>query len=258
MGYKTYHEALDEQQEELEMMVSNVDVLKQTIQDLGLHAKSLRNNRQIYEAETIEKAIGLLQTKATQYPSAAQPWLNNIPMMQQSVLFSAIRGPDGFAKSHPVKPLLRFYRRSILMSAFDNRAIDNPYDPGGGSFTGPSLKLFPADEDIPFEHFAVIIKGMYEYMPVDKWPEAMRTIVDGFLNARDEYHLHFYGHCMHAFQIIGVHHPDPIIKQFWRRVYERMVNALHLEPEPDSELNRRLGDKEDAWVLKDEGDGYRL
>ena len=91
--------------------------------------------------------------------------------MQQTVLISAIRGPDGVAKGHRLKPLLRWYRRCIVLSAFDGRALTDPNEPGGGSFTGPL--------------------GI-----------TLETAVDDFIKSRDEMTLHYYGHAMHAFEII--------------------------------------------------------
>jgi hypothetical protein len=41
-------------------------------------------------------------------PAVTQDWVNNLTFMQQSVLLSAIRGPDGFAKFHKAKPLIRW------------------------------------------------------------------------------------------------------------------------------------------------------
>src|SRR5258708_5325855 len=51
-----------------------------------------------------------------------QPWVHHLSMMQQGVILSAIRGPDGIGKNHVSKLLLRWYRRSIIMCAFDHRA----------------------------------------------------------------------------------------------------------------------------------------
>jgi len=36
-----------------------------------------------------------------------QPWVEKLPMMQQTVLMTAIRGPDGLPKYGNVKYLLR-------------------------------------------------------------------------------------------------------------------------------------------------------
>jgi hypothetical protein len=74
--------------------------------------------------------------------SAVQAWVSQISIMQQSVLLSAIRGPDGVGKFHKCKPLIRWYRRCVLISAFDGCVIDHPFAPGGGSFTGPVYEGF--------------------------------------------------------------------------------------------------------------------
>lgn len=171
---------------------------------------------------------------AKQYPSAAQPWLNTIPVMQQSVLFSGIRGMDGLRKLHPAKMLVRFYRRCVLISAFEGATLAEPYSPGGGDFTGPSLDL-----------------DAHELARED-WPRAMLGVVNDFVRARDEMPLHYFSHMMHAFQIVGAHHPDETIRLFWWGVYVRMVHALHLFPETVDELDRRLGDTEAGW--KERGD----
>jgi len=178
------------------------------------------------------------------YPSAIQKWLLCIPVMQQSVLLSAIRGPDGFAKHHPVKGLLKFYRRCVLISAFESSAIDNPYDIGGGSFTGPSLELFFGNE------WSYIKTKEGETFRPERWREAMFSIVSDFIHSRDEMTLHYYVHAMHAFQILGENHPNNEVADFWQGVYLRMVNALHLMPEPVEELNRRLSDNSKEWSLK--------
>lgn len=70
---------------------------------------------------------------------ALQDWVMNLTIMQQSVLIAAVRGPDTIRKDHVAKLLLRWYRRCILLSAFDKRVITDPYEKVGGSFTGPSI-----------------------------------------------------------------------------------------------------------------------
>ncbi len=72
-----------------------------------------------------------------------QPWVHALPFMQQTVLLTAVRGPDGIAKYHPSKFLLRWFRRCMLLSAMDGKALTNPYDNNGGSFTGPSFDAGP-------------------------------------------------------------------------------------------------------------------
>src|SRR3989304_585284 len=72
--------------------------------------------------------------------SALQDWVHNLSLMQQSVLITACRGPDTLHKNHVAKLILRWYRRCFLISAFDKKILNTPYDGGGGSFTGPSIE----------------------------------------------------------------------------------------------------------------------
>lgn len=189
------------------------------------------------------------------YPSAAQDWLRSIPVMQQSVLFSGIRGMDGLPKLHPAKMLVRFYRRCVLISAFEGATLTNPYDGGGGDFTGPSLTLHPADEACGEPHFYMVGKDGFIFIPESEWVFAMQVHVDAFVRARDEMPLHYFSHMMHAFQIIGANHPDERIRHFWWGVYMRMVNALHLFPEYAEAMNARLGDTEAGWKAREDAAG---
>jgi len=135
--------------------------------------------------------------------------------MQQSVLLSAVRNADGIPKFHKQKMLLKYYRRCVLLSAFDARELRDPKEPGGGSFTGP----------------------------VDDLAKAL----DDFIDSRDEMTLHYFAHAMHAFEIIGYKHPDEGIRAFWNQAYIRLVHCLHVWPESEWEMDRRLGDGEENW-----------
>lgn len=158
---------------------------------------------------------------------AQQDWVSELPIMQQSVLFAAIRNADGVAKKHKSKGLLRWYRRCILLSAFDGKALTNPNEPGGGSFTGT---LSNDDNDI--------------------W--TLEQAADYFIDSRDEMTLHYFAHAMHAFEIVGYHHPDKEIAFFWSSLYVRMAHALHLYPELPDALNERLGDNEAGWKARND------
>lgn len=153
---------------------------------------------------------------------AQQDWVCRLTIMQQSVLFAAIRNADGVEKRHPSKGLLRWFRRCILLSAFDGRALTDPNEPGGGSFTGTLSNI-------------------------DGYAWTLRQAADFFIDARDGMSLHYYAHAMHAFEIVGYKHPDQDIRQFWFGVYVRMCDALHMHPESDMEMDARLGDSEDGW-----------
>lgn len=172
---------------------------------------------------------------------AQQQWVLDIPFMQQSVLFAAVRAPDGLRKNHPVKVLMRWYRRCVLLSAFDQRALTDPFERGGGSFTGP------------FEMHHAAAAG-YPCHPAD-WSKRRHELFDQmrvvYLNHVDELPHHFQLHFMHAAQIIGAHHDDPEIRSWWRTFYLMVVNDAHLHPETDAEMNVRLSDNRDAWLSRE-------
>src|SRR5690606_18185763 len=119
------------------------------------------------------------------------------------VLLTAIRGPDGLAKYHPVKKVLRWFRRCILLSAMDKKIINHPGTEGGGSFTGTSINIGE----------------------VDDWEEYMDQRIDQYMIELDEVPMHFHMHLMHAVQIVGYHHPDERIRKWWHGVYIRFVQA---------------------------------
>ena len=165
-----------------------------------------------------------------------QDWVLRIPLMQQSVLFAAIRAPDGIRKNHPVKVLMRWYRRCVLLSAFDKAVLPDPFVPGGGSFTGPFTAKHAG------VHPADFSRDPWQYM------DAMRDV---YLEHVDELPHHFQLHLMHASQIVGVHHPDKWISDWWRTFYLMIVNDAHLHPETDSEMNLRLSDNSAEWRARE-------
>lgn len=161
--------------------------------------------------------------------SVLQDWVQDLTMMQQTVLLTAIRGPDGLPKYAGVKMLLRWLRRCVLLSAIDGRVLDNPYDVNGGSFTGPSL-------DGPDE--------------LDHWGDRMLVHVNAYLRELDGIPHHFQMHFMHAVEILGYKHPCDDIAMWWRQLYLRLVNDLHLHPETEAELDSRLSDTREGWLKR--------
>ena len=155
-----------------------------------------------------------------------QEWTHDLPMMQQTVLLTAIRGPDGVPKYHPSKYLLRWYRRCVLYGALDHNIFKTPYEPGGGSFTGPSYEPTTLSHD---------------------WTEPMQAILDEYLRSLDELPHHFQLHFMHAAEIVGYKHPDERIRSWWRHVYQQLVHDMHLNPETERQMDFRLADSEAQW-----------
>lgn len=159
-----------------------------------------------------------------------QAWLHRLPMMQQSVLLAAVRGPDGLAKyGGGAKMLLRWYRRCILLSAMDGRVLADPVEPNGGSFTGPSL---------------------YGEDDLDHWPDRMQVHVNDYLRQVDALPHHYQLHFMHAVEIVGYKHPNHEIRHFWHQLYLRLVHDFHLWPETEQQLDERLGDSRSGWLKR--------
>jgi hypothetical protein len=149
-----------------------------------------------------------------------QEWVFGLTYMQQSVLIAAVRGPDGIRKNHPVKVLCRWLRRSFLLSAFDGKALLDPYELGGGSFTGPCQSAEVKDLD----HALAL-----------------------YLESVDEIPHHFQLHFMHAAEILGYKHSDLGIRRWWSDCYLKLVNDAHLMPESEAKMDYRLGDGENQW-----------
>ncbi len=150
--------------------------------------------------------------------SVFQPWVEELTLMQQTVLLTATRGPDGIQKDHIAKVLLRWYRRCILHSAFDGAIFNEWHQEGGGSFMGPCPP------------------GMI-----------MEEVVDGYLRSVDEIPHHFQLHLMHASEIIGYCHPGTWTREWWFDFYKRLVNDAHLNIETKEQMMKRLGDNEKDW-----------
>lgn len=159
--------------------------------------------------------------------AVTQEWTHELPLMQQSVLLTAIRGPDGIPKYGSIKMLLRWYRRCILRSSFLGIAMTDPIEPDGGSFLGASLE---GDDDL------------------DPWTDRMLVHVNQYLRELDAVPHHFQLHFMHAVEILGYKHPDAGIGLWWQRLYLRLAQDMHLHPESVEEMDKRLGDSRAGWL----------
>lgn len=181
--------------------------------------------------------------------AVTQEWTHALPMMQQSVLLTAVRGPDGLPKYHPSKYLLRWYRRCVLLSAIDGRVLTDPFEPNGGSFTGPSVTQGPRG----YSAGGYLRDGAWHGSGVGQewratWAQALDDWVDAYLRSLDEVPHHFQMHFLHAAEIVGYKHPDPAIAGWWHGLYVRLVHDLHLRPESEKDLDDRLSDNRDRWL----------
>ena len=177
-----------------------------------------------------------------------QDWVCELTMMQQSVLFSSIRGPDGVPKGHPVKPIIRWFRRCTLLSAFDRRALSDPFEPGGGSFTGPYT------EEHAKLHFGTDAE-FNQALEIDGWDlvcwKAFHKLPGVYLRHVDELPFHFMNHLLQSSLIVATFHPNQFCRDWWQRFYDTVVNDLHLHPEDAGEMARRLSDNEAAWAARE-------
>jgi hypothetical protein len=78
----------------------------------------------------------------------------------------------------------------------------------------------------------------------------MNSLVSQYLQCVDELPHHFQLHFMHAVEIIGLKHPDELIRMWWHGVYERLVHDLHLWPETEEQMDARLGDEIAGWAAR--------
>ena len=157
-----------------------------------------------------------------------QDWTNDLPLMQQSVLLSAVRGPDGVHKNHVVKYLLKWYRRCILHSAFDRKAFITPYEIGGGNFTGPSI-------------------SEKELSITGDWQSPMTGLLKKVIESTDELPFHFVLHLVYACEVVGYKHPYPNISAWWNEAYILFCYSFHMTPETKEQMDYRLSDVESQY-----------
>ncbi len=189
-----------------------------------------------------------------------QPWVSALTMMQQTVLLTAVRGPDGVPKYGPTKMLLRWYRRCILLSAMDRAILPDPLCEGGGSFTGPSVSLIElqakavdravarADVDASLRWGLALPEAVADQMNEDGWEPLLHEVVGSYLRELDAIPHHFQLHLLHAAQIVGYKHPDRRVRGWWLQTYERLVHDMHLWPETEAQMDLRLSDRRDTWL----------
>lgn len=145
---------------------------------------------------------------------SCQPlWQAQLPLQQQSVLWAALRGPDGIPKGHPCKDVSRAYRGTVLVAARYAR-------------------------ELRWGECADSFMSLDKFADADVWA----GVVSSFWHEVDALPLHFVMHLIHGAQILGYKHPDSRFSERWLEFYEIGCNEFHLNPESEKEMDERLND----------------
>lgn len=145
---------------------------------------------------------------------SVQPtWMTTLTLQQQSVLMLASRGPDGTAKHHPCKDVIRAYRGTVLVAARYGRTLH--WAESADTFM--SLDLFADD---------------------DRWADA----VTRFFSSLDGLPHHYILHLLHGAQILGYKHPDERFRGRWTSFYAESCDDMHMNRETEQQMDARLSD----------------
>ncbi len=139
-------------------------------------------------------------------------WTAKLTLQQQAVLLLALRGPDGFPKYHPSKPVLYFYRACLLRTAHNARMMTK------GENLPSFMSMLAADDGL----WTVYLK---DYRDVE-----------------DELPLHYYTHLMHGAQVLAYKHPEQWIRNRWIEFYQQCCHYCHVPMESEAAMDERLSD----------------
>ena len=148
--------------------------------------------------------------------SVVPEWFSTLTMQQQSVLLLASRGPDGVGKDHPCKRLVRVYRGTVFLAARYGRLLSLNYTDGEGDTFMDRRSLSD--------------------------PIEWQGVVRDFLEVHDTLPHHYLMHLIHGIEILGYKTPDPGERRRWAVLYELFCDVLHMNPETEEQMDRRLGD----------------
>lgn len=133
--------------------------------------------------------------------SVLQDWVMELPLRHQGVLCSAVRGCDTATKPGGIERHLVPYLRRTFLNPADEREVSVP---------GAFMRSDPPDHKT------------WKPSELGHFPQ------------------HYYAHLMHAFQIVGAHHPDSQTRNQCQVIYQRMTWNLHLETESIERMDERL------------------
>lgn len=144
-------------------------------------------------------------------PSVLQEWVAELPLREQAVLLTAVRGCDVAPKRYDdilSKYVMVNTERQLV--GWIRWAFMVPADPTSVGQNGAFMQ--------------------------DKRPSPFRPDELG------HYPQHWYSHVMHALEILGNRHPDSGIRGTAWQMYCSMADNLHLRPESPEAMTKRLRD----------------
>ncbi len=139
--------------------------------------------------------------------SVIKCWVTDLcSWKQQTVLLAALRGCDGRPKNDPSNSFKKRLRSAVLNNA-DMKT----------GFMSANAAFNLRDEN-------------------------RAEINNFFTGCLDSYPMHFFLHFLHAAEIVAYKHPDKFIAEYWMYFYSKAVEAMHLNPETEKQLDKRLSD----------------
>lgn len=139
--------------------------------------------------------------------SVLQDWVMELPLRMQGTLTTAVRGCDFEAKqwtstgvSYSPGRRLTAFIRWCFMNPADEREVDS--QEGAFMMSSPPQFFKPSE---------------FGHLP-----------------------QHWYSHVMHALEIIAYRHPIIKVRYHALLLYNKMVHNMHLNPETDTQMEKRL------------------
>lgn len=152
--------------------------------------------------------------------SLLQIWVQELPLSYQFLLILPVRGPDGVSPNNV--PLMRWYRRCVLLSPDENAVLEAPWTPSRGFAMG-----------------RMVVKPHTVEGPVT-WEEQIKPLVDVHIQSMRCFPLAFCQNFMQGVEILGYKHPVVRIRQFWFGLYEQLAKELHLQLETELQFDDRM------------------
>ena len=137
-------------------------------------------------------------------PSVLQDWVMELPLREQGTLLTGVRGCD-------LTPKLPLDSTARQLVGFLRYCFMNPADP----------------REVGIEPGA-----FFQPEPPSHWRSS----------ELGHYPVHWHAHLMHAYEVVGYRHPEPVIAHAAAFIYRRLVHGLHLNPETREQMIERLSE----------------